>query len=98
VKPFIFSDGQPSTLLGVNVDFEETLPTNTPTFSSVAIALWDTATWDNGVWGGVRLLNDWQTCHGVGEYVALRLQVATKGIEVRLKATNYLYEPGAIVE
>ena len=98
VKPFIFSDGKPKVLIGCNSDFKDETPSSSLTFAGTAYGVWDTAVWDSGVWGGALNINDdWQTVFAEGEYSALRMQTASNGLEVRLKASNYVFEAGGIV-
>lgn len=101
VRPIIQSDGAPSApsvSMGINVDFDDTDPTTTPTFSALSGGLWDTAIWDGDVWGGgLKVLKNWQTISGVGFCAATRIRTQSRGLEVRWQATDFLYSPGAVV-
>lgn len=98
IKPFMFSNGSPSVLIGCNSDFKDEPPTSALDFTGTTYSVWDSAVWDSGVWGGALNINDdWQTVFAEGEYAALRMQTASSGLEVRLKASNYVFEPGGIV-
>jgi len=98
LKPYIFSDGTPTVFTDVNVDFRDEAPTGSQSFTPTTYGVWDTAQWDDGVWGGaLDITDEWQSCFGVGVSAALRMQTASNGIELRLNSTDYVYENGGIV-
>lgn len=97
-KPYIFSDGAPEVLSDINVDFRNETPTSSLSFSPTVYSSWDAGNWDTAVWGGaLNITDEWQHCFGVGTSAALRMKTASNGIELRLKATDYVYERGGIV-
>jgi len=98
IKPFIFSDGTPEVLADINVDFKDEPAASSLSFSPTTYGVWDTSKWDQAPWGGALNINDnWQTCFGVGTSAALRMQTASNAIELRLSATDYLFETGGVV-
>ena len=101
VRPIIQSDGAPAApavAMGINVDFDDTDPTTTPTFTPLTGGLWDTAIWDGDLWGGgLSVLRNWQTVSGVGFAAATRIKIQSRGLEVRWQATDFLYSPGAVI-
>lgn len=97
-QPILQSNGTPDIFLGLNVDFDTNDPTATLTFTPTAYGTWDTAVWDTGVWGGaLSVLKNWQSIIGLGFCAATRMVCAAQGIEVRWVATNFVWEPGAVI-
>lgn len=94
-KPYIRSNGSPTIELGINVDFEDGDTIGTLTFTAVTTALWGVSLWGVGLWqSGLQTLKNWIGVSGLGFCVATRVKVASKGLEIRWQATDYLYEPG----
>jgi hypothetical protein len=82
-------------LLGLNVDFDQTPPSGTPTVTSAAVGLWDSAIWDTSNWGGAYTINkSWQTVGGVGYCAALHLKAASSSSGMKWQSTDYVYEQG----
>ena len=96
-RPILKANGSPAVLIGLNVDYEDSEPVSTLAFAATTYGLWDTALWDSGVWGGdLAVLRAWQSVSGLGITAATRLKVASKGIQVRWQATDYIYKPASI--
>ena len=99
LRPIISTDGSPSILLGVNVDFDTTAPTGIPTFTASNNATWDLATWDGGyTWGGnLQIKRDWQTAFGMGYCIAAHMKGVSMGVQTRWISTDYVLDIGAII-
>jgi hypothetical protein len=97
-RPIFSSDGTPAFQMTWNVDYDDNAPSGTLSFSPTTYGVWDTATWDNGIWGGgLSVLRNWQNAIGMGNVVAPRLQVASKGIEVHWQSTQVMSKPGGFI-
>ena len=97
-RPILAADGTPSLLLGLNTDFETTTPIGVPTLANSTAALWDSAVWDTGLWGGgLQIQKNWQTVFGLGYSASLHMKITSKYYNVRWQATDYVYEPGAVL-
>lgn len=97
-RPILQTNGAPATSFGVNTDFSDEGVLSTLTFSPTSYGVWDTATWDNGIWGGSLNVNrNWQGLSGTGFCAAPRLRVQSSGIEVHWSATDVVYKPGAVL-
>lgn len=97
-RPIIRADTRPGLVVGLNVDFEETEPTATPTFSELDAGVWDTATWDSGVFGGdYTVYKDWITITGIGYAGALHIKNASNGNKCAWASTDFLLEDGAVI-
>jgi hypothetical protein len=82
-------------LLGLNIDFDQSPPTGTPSVSQSNIPLWDTATWDTSVWGNnYTIQKSWQTVGGVGYCAALHMKVAGLYSGLRWQSVDYIFERG----
>jgi len=98
VRPIISSNGSPTLLAAMNVDYSLDIPSAPLNFTPSAAGVWDTGLWDAALWGGdLSVLRDWQTVNAIGTSGALRLMCAVNGLEVRFEATDYLYEVGGVI-
>jgi hypothetical protein len=101
VRPIISTDGVPTILFGVNVDFDTSDPQGNPSFSPTnpAPALWDSSLWDGtGVWGGdLSIKRDWQTAFGIGYCISGHMKGYSKNIRIRWAATDFLVDDGSVL-
>lgn len=98
VRPIISSDGNPAAVTGINVDFSNDDVTGSVTFVPSTYSTWDTSLWDVGIWGGgLTITKYWQSVTGIGFSGALRMKIASRGIETRWAATDYVFEKGAVL-
>jgi hypothetical protein len=98
VRPIFQSSGTPGVSLGLNVDFDTTAPTSTPSFSGQSGALWDQALWDQAQWGGSQqMIKNWQTVAGVGYAAAMHMKVSALDVPVSWVSTDYLMMDGAVL-
>ena len=94
-RPSLFTDGVPSTFVGMNVDFQIADTTAALSFAPNPYALWDTARWDTGVWGsGLTITNNWQGITGIGYCGATQLKTSSSGIQVEWASTDVVYQTG----
>lgn len=98
MRPILQSNGSPSILAQVNVDFDLSDSTAPLSFSGTTYAVWDTALWDTGLWGSdLSVLKNWQGCTGLGYWAAPRLKTAQMGIAVTWVNTTICFETGGIL-
>jgi hypothetical protein len=82
-------------VLGLNVDFDTTAPTGTPSVTSSSSGTWDSALWDTGSWGGnFTISKGWQSVGGVGYCAALHMKAASNSSGLKWQSTDYVYERG----
>ena len=94
-RPSLFTDGVPSTFVGMNVDFQIADTTAALSFAPNPYALWDTAQWDSGIWGsGLTITNNWQGITGIGYCGATQLKTSSSGIQVEWASTDVVYQTG----
>lgn len=97
-RPIFRTNGSPSILSSINVDFDLSISTDPLSFSPFSYATWDSGTWDSSLWGGgLSILQNWQSVTGLGYYGAPQMQVTASGIETRWVSTDIVYESGAIL-
>lgn len=98
MRPILQSDGSPSVLAQMNVDFDTSNPTAPLSFTGTTYATWDTALWDAGIWAGaIAILKNWQGCTGIGYWAAPHLTTATMGIQTAWVNTTVVFEGGGII-
>jgi hypothetical protein len=95
-RPMLSYDDTGFSLLhGLNLDYDTSAPTGTPTLHTSTYGLWDDAVWDIGLWGGGFLIRkNWQTVGGVGYCAAYHLKISASASTVRWQSTDYIYEMG----
>ncbi len=95
IHPIFLTNGTPSLLGGMNVDFDLSDNSGSLSFNPTNYATWDSGIWDTAVWaGGLAVSKNWQSVNGVGEWAAIRLKTATMGIETHWLSTGYAMERG----
>lgn len=99
IRPVIGWDANPTEfLVGVDADFVTQTPTGAIVFSGGSGGVWDTATWDVGMWGGdVRLNTLWYTAYALGYALAPHIRVSTNAAIVKWAACDFLYQSGAVL-
>jgi hypothetical protein len=101
VRPILQSDGGlPSVLCGLSVDFQPIDNSGAISFnpSSQAVAVWDTAKWDENNWGGGLITTRiWQGVTGIGFAGSINLTAVAQGIELHWASTDYVMEPGGVI-
>ena len=98
MRPTLLTNGIPTALVALNVDFQDFDPTGQLSFSGNAAGLWDQAVWDTGLWGAdLNVSNGWQGANGIGYCAAVRLKVAAMGIETHWASTDFVMEGGEVL-
>lgn len=104
MRPTLFTNGSPSILAGMNIDFDLSNTTGALSFTATSYATWDGVTaaslWDNpaALWGtDSAVQNNWQGATGIGYWAAPRLTSATLGISMAWVTTTIVFEGGAIL-
>lgn len=98
MRPILQSNGSPSILAQMNVEFDVSDPTSPLSFTGTNYAVWDTALWDAGIWAGaMSVLKNWQGCTGIGYWAAPHLKTASMGIATSWVNTTVVFESGGIL-
>jgi hypothetical protein len=94
-RPSIFTDGSPTILVGINVDFSLADTTGTLNFSPSNYGIWGTSTWDNALWSsGTIITNNWQGVTGIGYCAGIQLKSASKGLQIEWASTDVVFQQG----
>lgn len=99
VRPLVVIDGEITLQLGFDYDYAS-LPFDSAVTTAPNIgSLWDTARWDQVVWApDSEAKREWVTVFGQECFsAAFRLQVATKSVNVKWSATDFVYEVGGVL-
>lgn len=99
LKPYIITDGQPSPVIDMQVDYETNPPVNQPDLTfSTAGASWDDADWDTSDWAPPStMVGKWSGVGRLGTVGAVRLQALISGCEFALSGADILYETGSAI-
>jgi hypothetical protein len=98
VRPVLTTDGSPSVLYGLDVDFVDAALTGVPAFIPSTSSIWDTALWDSGLWAGDPGIQKlWQFLSGLGYCGAFHMMAITGGIQLRMSAIDYVYKPAGVL-
>ena len=98
IRPLLRTNGTPSILAALNVDFNTDSPTAPLSFVAPDVFIWDVSNWDEAVWSeGFAISQQWATVTQIGTSASLRLVAASASIDVDLLAVDYTFEPGGII-
>jgi hypothetical protein len=101
IRPIFQTDnGLPGILVGINTDFDAQNSLGAVSFNAVSstLGVWDSATWDEDVWGGALALTRlWQGVTGIGYSGGIIMKVASQGIDVHWVSSDYVMERGGIL-
>lgn len=102
MRPMILSNGSPTVLCSIDVDFQDIDPTGALQFSSTSYASWDgsgaASQWDTAVWGGdLSIIRQWQGVNGMGNCASPRLKTGSMNIQIEWINTELVMEQGGIL-
>jgi len=96
LRPIFSSNGPFSYTIGLSTDFNVTEPSTSVTgTSSLVLALWDSAVWDQGLWAGNALITkSWRTVNNFPFYAAAPyIRISSASVNVSLVAVDFLATP-----
>lgn len=97
-RPIIKTAGVISAALAMDMDFSDTFPTATPTFSGTAGTAWNVGAWNTFPWGSTSTIKkDWQGITGVGYCGALHMRVVNNASALQWQSIDYVFEAGAVL-
>jgi hypothetical protein len=101
VKPFLFSNGNPSIKYGLCPDFQQLEPEGQFNFSLPTGMIWGSMIWgaNSMVWGGglSPITGGWHTVGAVANTAALRMKIQNNGSDVRFNNVSYVYNHGNVL-
>jgi hypothetical protein len=94
-RPSIFSNGQPSIAMNMNIDFALTDVSSALSFSPNPAATWDVSLWDTGLWGSdSSITNNWQGITGIGYCGGIHLKSSSQYLSMEWASTDIVYQAG----
>lgn len=101
-RPLVSIGGNTNFLFGLNTDFDQSLPTGSPTLLTITGSKWGPghAKWGPGyaLWGGNAVLQKtWQSVNGFGQCAAMHLVATTNTGTIEWAATDYAFKRGGIL-
>jgi hypothetical protein len=95
-RPTIFTDGNPSVSLAMNVDFASDANAATVLAGpSSTFGFWDSNLWDASVWGGgMAVTNNWQGITGLGYCGSLVFKTSSTGVQIEWPSTDVVFQSG----
>jgi len=100
VRLYSLTDGLPRPFMDLEVDYDNSPPTNQPevTQGPSGGAEWNTATWDVANWAAATQPKmNWQGVTGLGRVGAARVRVSITGCTFSLTGVDVLYELGGLM-
>lgn len=101
MRPVFYTNGSPSVLTQMNIDFDLSDPTASAAFSSTAYGVWDSAipaigNWGQALWGAdMSISQEWQGANGVGRWGAPHVIANCQGINLQWMSTDVIWKPGS---
>ncbi len=94
IRPVYRANGNPTVLLGVDMDFSDEDPGSNLDIPSGGSG-WDSGTWDDAVFtGDSGYTVQWQTVGGIGYCMAVRLNALSRGQSMQINAFDVQAEIG----
>jgi hypothetical protein len=98
IRPIFSADGVFSPAISINVDFEQTEPTGITTYSTTSTSAWDVSDWDVSDWASDGTIQKyWVSQPAIGFSASISMKLSVADIEVRLMATDFLFETGGVL-
>jgi len=93
VRPIFQNAGTMQAALAMDVDFADSNPTGTPTFTGGFGSLWNTSLWNTFGWGDISgVKKDWQGVTGIGDAGALHMKIVNNKTPVQWQSIEYVFE------
>ena len=84
--------------LAMDMDFADTYPTATPTFSGTTGTAWNVGTWNQFAWGDITTITkNWQGVSGLGYAGALHMRIVNNASAVQWLSNEYVFETGGTI-
>lgn len=102
IRPIITTDGRVEPAIGVDVDYEDNVPSTTISSPASTGSMWNQVTWGNFVWGGSGTdvpQTEWLTAGGIGHCAAVHMKVAvdpttSSPVTLFVNGFDMVYETG----
>ena len=98
-RPTLITDGVPTLLGSMNVDYDTTAPTGSLSYVAPSSGMvWGSMVWGSMIWGGqTSIQKGWQYAGGVGYCGSFHFKCQNNGSNVRWESIDYLEEEGGVI-
>jgi hypothetical protein len=94
-RPTIYSNGQPTINIGMNVDFQTNADLGALSFVATQYGLWDVGLWSQAVWGSDLIItNNFVGIQGIGYCGGLVFNSASRNVSLEWASTDVVYQLG----
>jgi hypothetical protein len=99
VRPYLSTDGNPSILYGLNIDYFAQDVSGTLSYTPPNPSMtWGSMVWGSMVWGGsLSNITGPHAVGAVGRSAAIRLAGQSNGANLRWAATDFVHQPGGFL-
>lgn len=99
IRPILKSSSAVNVELALDTDFNSEVFGNAIAFAAPLDYVWDTATWDSGLWADdYTVRQEWRTVFAKGGFcVSVCLRIASKDIIIGWSSTDFLYQRGEVL-
>ena len=95
IRPVISTNGIPSILMNLNVDFQDVAPTGTISAAAPANSLWGVALWGVGQWAGTAsIVTNWNSPLALGYCAAVRMTITSNNSSFILNSFDVQMQSG----
>lgn len=97
-RPLISTTGLMQISMGIDMDFDDAMPSAMPTFSGTNGTTWDTGAWNTFPWAeDSAVKKDWQGATGVGDAAAFHMRVVNNKTALQWQAVQYVFRMGRVL-
>ena len=98
-RPTLNVNGSVSFLTGFDVDFRDSVISDTATYSVVSGAIWDASNWDEAYWGaGLEIVSRWTSpSEGIGYSGAAKVKISTNSLTIQWMSNDVVWQEGGVM-
>ena len=94
-RPTLYSNGQPTVNIGINVDFQTNADLGALSYVATQYGLWDVGLWNQAVWGAELIItNNFVGIQGIGYCGGLVFNSASRNVSLEWASTDVVYQLG----
>jgi hypothetical protein len=98
VRPVFNTAGVMQAAVAMDMDFADTRPTGSPTFTGASGTAWNVGAWNTFPWGDVTTVKkNWLGVYGIGYAGALHMLIVNNATAVQWQSTEYVFETGGVM-
>lgn len=103
MRPVFYTNGTPSVVTQINVDFNLSDPTASAAFSPTQYGIWNSTNavngnWNQALWGDELAISQaWQGANGIGRCGAPHVIANCQGFNLQWMSTDIIWKPGGLL-